>query len=230
MFLIRTLRRLLPLFLLALVAGCVQVEQTLSLDASGGGTLTIHYAMSKETLADLEARAKAEGGEADGMEGAPFSFDEAQVREDFKEYEPLGITLADVRSWEEGGKKNIRLSIRFASLAGVMKTEFFSDRDVQLKRIADGVYEFRQTSPTQQEMQPEAAEMMRGLLAGFRATLAVETPGDILETNADGHSARKAEWIFDVDKDATALARAQQMDLWVRFAVDGAALPEYPTP
>lgn len=230
MLLIRALRNFLPLLAFALFAGCVQVEQTLSLDANGGGTVTVQYAMSKEALANLEARARAESGDSDGMEGAPFSFDEAQVREDFKEYEPLGITLEEVRSWEEGGNKYIRLAIRFASLADVMKTEFFSDRNVQLKRLADGAYEFRQTGAPPEDMTPETMEMMRGLLAGFRAALAVETPGPILETNADEHGERKATWIFDVDKDPEALARAQRMDLWVRFAVDGVSLPEYPAP
>lgn len=225
MLLIRMLRKLVPLLLLFALAGCVQVEQTLSLDEKGGGTLTIQYAMSKKALADLEARAKAEGGEA--AEAAPFSFDEAEVREDFKEYEPLGITLTDARSWEDAESKYIRLSIRFTSLSGVMQTEFFSDRSVSLKRISNEAYELRQRGMPTEDMPSETTELMREALAGFRATLTMETPTDILETNADSHDVRKATWVFDVDKDASALARAQRMDLWVRFSAEGLSLSEY---
>lgn len=216
--------------MLALLSGCVQVEQTLSLDANGGGTLAIQYGMEKTVVADLEARARAEAEASGEPSPMPFSFDEEKIREDFKEYEPLGIILEEARSWEEDDHKYIRLQIRFSSLAALTKTEFFSDRNLKLKRVAADAFEFRQVSTPTEPMPAESRDMMRELMAGFRAKLTVEVPGRALDSNADEKEDRRVSWIFDLAQDSNALARAQQMDFWVRFSADGLALPEYPAP
>ncbi len=216
------------LVLLAGAIGCVQVEQTLSLDASGGGTLVFGYSMTKEAFKDIEARVKAEMGDGDADVEMPFSFDREKIREDFKEYEPLGIVLEDVRAWDDDAKKHVRLEMRFTSLAGVMKTEFFSDRVIELKKLDDGSYEFRQRGANAEQVQPETLDVMRSVLAGFRAVLVLEVPGKVLASNADQTNGQRAEWVFDVDRDPGSLVRAQREDLWVRFSADGLTLPEYP--
>ncbi|MBW7908381.1 MAG: hypothetical protein H3C50_05590 [Kiritimatiellae bacterium] len=223
-------RRIFSLGLVLLLASsCVQVEQTLSLDATGGGKLVFGYTMTKEAFAEIEARVKAEA-EASGEDATlPFSFDKAKIQEEFKEYAPLGIALEDVRAWDDDRNKHVRLEIRFASLAGVMKTEFFSDRTVELKKIDEGVYELRQRGAAGAEsIPPETMDMMRSLLAGFRATLTFELPGAVVASNAGKTEDRRAEWVFDVDADTQALIRAQSEDLWVRFSAEGLELPEYP--
>lgn len=221
-------RPLLSLLAFALVSGCVQVEQTLSLQGDGSGTLTVQYSVPHDTVAKMEAQLRAQAGSGDEPIENPFSFDTEKIRADFKEYEPLGITLNDARSWEEGGNKRIRLEIHFATLAGVMKTEFFSDRNVQLKRLPDGDYEFRQKGSPEERSDPEMQELMRAAMAGFRGTLTLETPGDVVDSNADQRALRRVVWLFDVDADSNALVRAQEMDLWVRFSSTGLTLPEYP--
>lgn len=221
-------RPLLSLLALALISGCVQVEQTLSLHGDGSGTLTVQYSVPHDTVTKMEAQLGALAGGSDAPIENPFSFDTEKIRADFKDYEPLGITLNDVRSWDEGGNKRIRLEIHFATLAGVMKTEFFSDRNVQLKRLPDGEYEFRQKGTPAEQSDPEMQALMRTAMAGFRATLTLETPGDVLDSNADQRAPRSVLWIFDVDADSNALVRAQEMDLWVRFSSTGLTLPEYP--
>lgn len=219
---------LFPLLVLLLVPACVQVEQTLTLEQSGSGTLLVQYAMDLETLAEIEARARAEA-EALGEEAPiPLSFDEAQIREDFKAYEPIGVTLEDALSWEADGKKTVRLKIRFSSLAALTQTEFLSDRQLRVRRLEDGSMEFTQIAPPTDPGMAELQDLMRELMAGFRAVLAVETPTDILETNADERDARVARWIFDVERDRRALARAQQLDLRVRFAAGDPPMPEFP--
>ncbi len=218
----------LPLIALFLLPACVQVEQTLTLEQDGGGTLIVQYAMSLEMLAEIEARARAEAEELGEEVPVPLSFDEAQIREDFKEYEPLGITLEEAASWEADGKKTIRLKMRFTSLAALTQTEFLSDRQLRVRRLEDGSMEFTQVAPPADPMMAEMQDLMREMMAGFRAVLTVETPTDILETNADEQDARLARWIFDVERDPRALARAQQLDLRVRFAAGDPPMPEFP--
>ena len=213
--------------LLAALLGCVRVEQTITLNPDGSGVLAVQYGMALETVADLEARLKAdsENGEAPP---SLLSFDENQVREDFKELEPQGILLQDIRTWASDGFKYMRLSVRFSSLDALSKTEFLSDRNFVLRRTPENDYELRQTSPPVDPAQAEAQAMMSGLLAGFRAELAVELPGPIIEANADAREGRRAVWVFDLEKDPHALSRAQQMDLRVVFSGAGLSLSEFP--
>lgn len=218
----------LPLIALLLLPSCVHVEQTLTLDQDGGGMLMVQYTMSLETLAEIEARARAEAEELGEEVPVPLSFDEAQVREDFKEYEPLGITLEDAASWESDGKKSIRLKMRFTSLAALTQTEFLSDRQLRVRRLEDGTVEFTQVAPPADPITAEMQALMREMMAGFRAVLTVKTPTDILESNADEQDVRLARWVFDVERDARALARAQQLDLRVRFAAGDPPMPEFP--
>jgi hypothetical protein len=226
----RIARFTLPLFAALTISACVQVEQTLTLLPDGSGTLSVQYGMKLETIADLEARAKHEA-EASGEEmPTPMSFDPEQVREDFKDYEPLGITLEEARSHEKDGFKYILMKMRFTSLAALAQTEFLSDRNIQVRRVSEGVYEFRPLAPPNgaAEME-EMRDMMRELLAGFRASLTVAVPGAVRETNADEQpDGRSARWVFDLEKDPEALIRAQKMDLRIVFAADGPGLPEFP--
>lgn len=225
----RSVRGLLFLLLApVLLAGCVQVEQTLSLDAEGGGTLSVHYSMTLEKIAELEARAREEAG-GDAEIPSPIPYDEAQIREDFKAYEPMGVTLVDVRTWEEGGSRQVRLKMKFTSFTALAQTEFLSDRTLKLVRV-DDAYEFSQMAPEAPAVEDEMYDFMVAMMKGFRATLAIETPGDILETNADEQAGRRALWHFDLEKDPNALKRAQQLNLRVRFSAEGLALADFPPP
>ncbi|HMP76183.1 MAG TPA: hypothetical protein PKE12_07805 [Kiritimatiellia bacterium] len=227
----RAVRRFLCLLIAPVMfTGCVQVEQTLSLDAEGGGVLTVQYSMTLEKLAELEARAREEAGDdADAAIPSPLAYDEAQIREDFKEYEPMGVTLLEARTWEEGGSKHVRLKMKFTSFAGLGQTEFLSDRTLKLVRV-DDAYEFSQMAPESAAVEDEMYDFMVGMMKGFRATLSIETPGDILDSNSDETDGRKASWRFDLAKDPDALKRAQQLNLRVRFSAEGLALAEFPEP
>lgn len=211
--------------------GCIKVDQTLSLKEDGSGTLAVRYGMSLNDLAEMDAMAKSQvqAGEEAPPNMNPFEFDEATVRKDFEEYASSGVTLLDVRTEEVDGWKYLSLRIGFTSLEGLGKTEFLSDRMVTLKRLPDGNYEFTQAAPP---APPEAdmagmEEMMASMMKGFRAALKIELPGDVVETNADSKKGRAVEWIFDLDKDAKALRRAQNMSMRVVFKGDGLTLPEF---
>ncbi len=235
MLLARANRFPVPGLLLAALLGCVRVEQTLTLDADGGGALSVQYGMPLEAVAELEARMKAEAGSDEGADdgtgaAAPslFSFDEEQVRADFRELEPQGIALQEIRSWESDGFKHLRILLRFRSLEALAQTEFLSDRQISLRRVSDTDYEFRQAAPPADPALAGAEELMGGMLAGFRAELSVEVPGPIVNANADTNGERRATWVFDLEHDPRALSRAQHMDLRIIFNGAGLSLAEFP--
>ena len=226
---------LLALLLVGWSAGCVRVEQTLRLNDDGSGSLSLRYGMAESDLAEMESLAKSQLAEEGVTEAAPvnpFEFDEAQVRKDFEDYRSLGVTLEDIRTEVVEGWKYMSLRIAFTSLAGLGQTEFLSDRQVTLKRLAEGRYELVQAAPPGTDEATEAMdpEAMAGLMKGFRAVLRVELPGAVVETNADEKEGARASWIFDVDKDARALERAQRVAMRVVFEKPGLSLVEYASP
>lgn len=216
-------------------AGCVKVEQTLTLKADGSGVLAIRYGMAEADLAQVESLARsqlaAEGLPADAVVN-PFEFDEAEVRKDFEAYRELGVTLEQMRTEVVDGWKFLNMRMAFTTLAGLGQTEFLSDRQITLKKVGEGRYELVQGAPPGSEAaeMEVAPELMAEMMKGFRAELRVEVPGHIVETNADEQKSRQAVWIFDVDRDAKALQRAQRLAMRVMFEAPGLVLPDYVSP
>ena len=216
-------------------AGCVKVEQTLTLKADGSGVLAIRYGMAEADLAQVESMARSqlaeEGLPAESVVN-PFEFDEAEVRKDFEAYRELGVTLEQMRTEVVDGWKYLNMRMAFTTLAGLGQTEFLSDRQITLKKVGEGRYELVQGAPPGAEAaeMEVAPELMAEMMKGFRAELRVEVPGDIVETNADEQEPRRAAWVFDVDRDAKALQRAQRLAMRVVFEAPGLALPDYVNP
>lgn len=216
-------------------AGCVKVEQTLTLKADGSGVLAIRYGMAEADLVQVESLARSqlaeEGLPAESVVN-PFEFDEAEVRKDFEAYRELGVTLEQVRTEVVDGWKYLSMRMAFTSLAGLGQTEFLSDRQITLKKVGEGRYELVQGAPPGAEAaeMEVAPELMADMMKGFRAELRVEVPGDIVETNADEQKPRQAVWVFDVDRDAKALQRAQRLAMRVIFEAPGLTMPDYVSP
>lgn len=216
-------------------AGCVRVEQTLTLNADGSGVLAIRYGMAEADLAQVESMARGQLAE-EGLpaESAvnPFEFDEAEVRKDFEAYREWGVTLEQMRTEVVEGWKYLSMRMAFTSLAGLGRTEFLSDRQITLKKVGEGRFELVQGAPPGAEAaeMEVAPDLMAEMMKGFRAELRVEVPGAIVESNADEQTPRRATWIFDVDRDAKALQRAQRLAMRVVFEAPGLALPDYASP
>ena len=223
---------------LALFTGCIHVEQTLTLKADGSGELLVTYGMSKDDIVQMQEMSKSalaeEGVINDVSSAAPFDFNEADIREDFKAYEEHGVTLTSVRTEESNNWKFVYLAIDFKSLAGLSRTDLVSDRTISLAKNPEGRYVFRQAaSGAQEDAPPEGVDqesmnaMMAGMMKGFHATMKVKTPGKILSTNAGQSDEQSATWDFDLEKDPEALKRAQKLDMQVEFDGTGIEIPEF---
>jgi hypothetical protein len=217
------------------LAGCLQVDQHLALDADGSGHLTVHYGLREDQLADLAKTARRAETAQPGVPPLPspgglLVFTEDELRKEFKAYADLGLELDEVRISSSNGVKWVYLDVRFRDLGGLSGSEFFADSSLALERTPAGHFIFRQDPPLRQVL-GGGLEAARGevdaglarLLKGFHATLRVTVPGDILSTTAAQRRGRRAEWDFDEARDPQALARARGTALVIEFAGEGLA-------
>ena len=224
-------------FFLLASAGCIKVDQTLTLEKDGSGTIDLTYSMSEQSVAQWQDVANGMfGSDAGGTSTAmPFDFTDQDIRDDFKEFEKDGVVLQSIQSETRNGWKTRRLLIGFKSLAGVAKTGFLANRDISLVKDASGNYVFTQKAGGAGNLPPEIAAMTEppadtlfsDMLQGFKAVLRVKTPGLILETNAPQKSGREAAWTFDIDRDPDALQKVQKTSLRIVFEGKGLDIPAF---
>ena len=229
-----------------IVAGCVKVDQTITLDKDGSGTLEMRYGMSEQTIAQLEAmqqmsQGMGEEGAAGAEDESPFEFDEEQVRRDFEADKPEGVELVALSSENVGGWKYINMTLKFDDLEALKRTEFFEDSNLSLVRDGDGNYVLTQTSGDDavgdmgdmgdmggdgEEMQAQMMQQMSAMFAGLRIVTSVVVPTKIIDTNATEVEGDKASWVFDIDEDPAVLSKLDNTKMRVVFAGEGLSLPE----
>lgn len=231
------LRWVAVLAALLVTAGCIKVDQTLTLGRDGSGTVDIRYGMAEQTIAQLEAMQQMGKSLGDSVEveqeESPFDFDEAKLRQRFEEEKPDGVELLSVASEVVDGWKYMTVKLRFDDLAALKQTGFFADSGMSLTQDGNGNYVLTQRngngggamgSPGQEDMNPEMMQQMAAMFAGMRIATSVVVPTSIVETNATEVSGQTASWVFDVDKDPSVLGKLDSMDLRVVFAGDGLKL------
>jgi hypothetical protein len=227
-------------------AGCVKVDQTLTFDKNGKGTLEMRYGMAEQTIAQLEAMeqmAASMGQTPDEATGdnMPFDFDEARIREEFEAERPEGVELVSLSSETVNGWRYVNMRLSFETLSALSQTELFSDAELSLTKNADGNYVLVQTTGSDDRMpsgpadpsNPAASAMMEqmaGMFAGMRIVTTVVAPTDVIESNATERNGRQASWVFDVDEDPSALTKLQGTNLRLVFDGKGVEIPEFGAP
>lgn len=223
-----------------LLAGCLKVEQTLTINKDGSGLLAMDYGMSQQTIDQMKAMqkmAQAAGATNSEQDKAAFEFDEKEIMGKFKDMEKDGIKLVKLDSEVTNGWKYIHALISFTSLEKMQKAEFFDNNLLSLKKRADGNYELVQNSNAEygtaeetgmnnQEMQDAMLQQMAPMLKGMKIVLRVKVPGKVIETNANEKDDNSVAWIYDIDKDPKDLQRLQRASMRVVFEGQGVTLPE----
>ncbi len=225
------------LALLALAAGCINVEQNLTIHKDGSGVIDLTYGMSEETLSRLGSMAAMSGLADDGASEVsnPFDQTEAEIREEFKDYAGSGVTLESVKTETRGGWRYRTMVIRFKNLKGLADVGFLSDQNVALVKNEQGNYVLTQnvtSSAAQNQGLPEIGDVssdpvMAELMKGFRVVMRIKTPSPILETNAPRKTADTATWILDLQEDPKALDKAQRLSIRVVFDGKGVNIPSF---
>ena len=237
-------RRLLPLACALALAGCLQVDQELTLNPDGSGHLSARYAIDRAQLEILSAAVAQAPRNQVGVPPSPdtatlFQLDEEAVRKEFRGYEEAGLTLQSLQVVESNGVRIVHVELDFKTVSGLAGCEFFADDSLVLERASSGHYRLRQEPPLQVHLagslrgqQAAVESALDRLQRGFKAHLRVTVPGDIVATSADRRQGRTVAWTFDPARDPQALTRARRTALSVEFTGEGLTglLPPSPDP
>ena len=233
---------LLPVLMMAF-AGCVNVEQKITLDKNGGGEYDVVYSMPEKTVNQLTALFALKDQLIEAYEGnlpAPVPDDrlarifanpsEDQIREEVGKYAKLGLKIEDVKVDTSKAARTVRLRLSFTDIGELAKAEFFRRYGFSLAKTTEPVNRYvLQRSPrvdTSLEppdfTDPEVLKTLTPVYTGFRVVTEIRVPGRVLKSNAHAGSRYAATWIYDFDADKRAVTAFQSDDMRVEF--DGADL------
>ena len=240
----------LIVLLLACIAGsgCLQVEQTLTLEADGSGEIEVKYAVSERAISQLEAMRKLKGqlaraagkeDEEDAASAYAYRFllpREDDIRQECERYTDLGIEIERLRVQTRNAWRHVDLKLTFERLDALAKTEAFQYVGFTVARNREGHYVFyRQSQPDPRFDPPDLGnpavqKMLTPILGGFRVLIRLHTPTRILKTNAPQRSTRSCFWVYDFARDPQAVAEVQRQKLITVFDGTGVTLPEVRDP
>jgi hypothetical protein len=220
-----------------LLAGCVRVNQQLTLESDGSGTLALIYGVKEddlrrmaeiaETMDALDPAAKPASG--DWLN----AFDEATIRREWSEGRYVGVELKSVFVRERDGWRFMEAEIGFDSLQHLIDTGLLGECHLSLSRGPDGQYGFLQEFDVAKAARSLPAGMditsfrpMLGMMmSDFHADLNVSVPGRILRSNSKQVTGRTARWVFDGSEPGL-IDRLEQTTLLVLFDGTGLQLAE----
>ncbi|OGV60058.1 MAG: hypothetical protein A2283_19825 [Lentisphaerae bacterium RIFOXYA12_FULL_48_11] len=236
--------RLYTVVMMALMSGCIKVDETLTLEKNGSGNLELIYAIPEQTVSQMKSMFKLREqmdtvlGHAmprtieDEFEQVFFDPSEDRIKLLVKKYEKLGITMDTLKVETRNAVRNVTLKVAFADLGEVARADFFPRHGFSLFRNNDDTYTFSRLPDNDETIlkprgiAPESAGLLSPVLSGFRVALKVNTPGKIFESNASRKALYNAAWIFDFDKDPNAVETLQNQSMKIIFDGKGSKLPE----
>jgi len=236
--------QLVFLSLLVVSAGCIKVDQKLTIREDGRGSLALDYSISEQSITQIKAMFKLRDqlAELSGETSPPVPVseesllflnpDEKAIGRKMKSYEELGIHVEKLKVRTVNAWRHVEMQARFDDLANLAKADFFSDYGFSLSKDANGNYLL---SRPRMEAAGDAAsdylgkntvELLTPILSGFNVVLSVTTPGIILDTNAPRKSTYSAAWIFDFNRNPNAFLGLQRQDFRIVFSGKDISLPE----
>jgi len=209
------------LLFLSFLAGCIQVEETITLNADGSGTMELAYSVAEEQAVMMESAVRED--EELGA-GENFSFSADAIRKQFEEMEFEGVELIKADSSVQNGRRNVSMAVKFASLSALSDTPLLAERRVTLQKAGAGQFTFTQKANApaiSPESGAEMAAFVQGMLQGLKVQICVKTPGPITGSNATKTEGNEARWIFDTSNNSNALAGIMNLDVQVSFEGGG---------
>lgn len=215
------------------LCGCVKVDQEITLNKDGSGRVSMMYAMSEQSIQQMEAMAEMmaqQGGE--GSQSDSLNFDQAKVEKEFEGLKDKGIKLKSVKSEVKDGWRYIYIVFNFQDISRLKDTSLFKDSEMTITKNADGNYVISSVvsgqgmGPGGENKMEDIPPQMMAMFQGMRIAMKFNTPGTIIETTAPIKGKKSAAWVFDVDKDPEALSKMSGKEMRIVFEGKGCAIPE----
>jgi hypothetical protein len=242
------MRQRIPIALIAaaLAAGCIDVDQTVTLRPDGSGTLDVVYAVPERTVTQLagmlnlrERLVAAEGqtedpGQPDLLTRLLLCPNEEAIRGLLGPYQRQGVAIEALEFDNRNTSRNVKLKLSFGALSTLAGLDLFAERKLSLARTESGDYRLSIDMPgaaATEAVVPivpdsELAKQLQPLLGGFRVVFRIRPPSDILQSSATRKTAQSATWTYEFDRDPRSLAALQLEPITVTFKGDGLSLPE----
>ena len=171
-------KSLLILLCAALIAGCINYEENISLNADGSGTVLMHYSVAQQLYAMMQmGDASAEQGKEDEM---PFKFKESEIRADLT---APGVTVEKVESKAEGDQQHFFVHVKFKKITDLNQTKPFqkmkfewteSDKKVTFRHVLEG------DKKQSDESNPMGDQMASAMMGNAKFKFQVTLPGKAL--------------------------------------------------
>ncbi len=170
--------------------GCIDVAHQLVLEEDGSGALVFEVRAPSELVEEWDAVYRETKIYGEVLDTSPLAFDEAALRDAFKDFDPNKLSLEEVLFSEDTGIRKMRLAVRFQSLDALASANLIDSRSLSLQPTEDGAFAlvFR-IGPTR--LPP--AELIDPAM-DFSLRLDLSLPADIQETNGRRLGARHVQW------------------------------------
>lgn len=183
-------RTLVGIALATALSGCVEVSHKLSLQEDGSGSLDFQVRAPSELIKEWEAVYREAQIHGEVMGTSPLSFDEAALRDAFKDFDPEELTLEKAHVREDAGIRDLRMLVRFRSLDALASANLIDPRSVSLQHSGNEHF----TLLLRIGPGPIPSALLADPEMDFNLLLDVTLPGDIRETNGLQLGPRHVRW------------------------------------
>ena len=236
-----SLRVALLAALVAVASGCLKIDDTLTINKDGSGSLHMVYAMPQSSIAQLESMKTlmgqmqmASGQAASSNEvRSMFVFDEAGIRKQLAPFAARGVAIERLQIQDRQDWQYVDLQLQFKSLDALFDTVYFQDFDVSLSKNKDGNYVLLVRTPEDKSTpkvkvgDPETQKALSPVLTGLRMVARVVPPARIVETNAARKTDLSATWEIDYDREPRSVEQLQDLRIYLMFDGQGLTLPDF---
>ncbi len=241
--------QLLTAACLALSGGCLNLDQTLTINENGSAVLDTTYSLTEQSIIQSRAMFKLQEQMAayspavtNKQEAASMTLQdvytrlfldpvEDQIKKKFEELQPYGLIVDRLKIETHNTQRYISMQITIKDLAKFAETDLFRQYGFSLLKNSDGNYRFFKPrsvadNETQSVFSESDIKLLTPILSGFRVNFKLVSPGPIISGPVSKSSPNIAEWLFDYDRDPNALLALQTKDMEVIFNGKGLNLPE----
>ncbi len=137
------------------VAGCINYDQEVQLNANGSGKIMIHYSLAQQ-LVGMMAMGDQSGGEQN--QDMPFKVTEAEIRKDLT---VKGVRIDKFEQKTEGDQANFYITVSFDNIKDLNQSEMFKKMPFDWSKNG-AVTTFTQTLKGNTEKKEESADDQTG--------------------------------------------------------------------
>lgn len=201
-------------------AGCLQFEESMTLNADGSADVVFHYTIETTALPAL-ARFRAavdqwqQGHSRVDPKTAPADlFDRRLIKQFLNE---AGAELVSYRTETREDRKQVWVTCRTPDVRKAFRTGVFGDFSLRKTDTGDWLLESSSELPGTPPPDDARGDAFHELCRGLKLRLTIIVPGAIVRTSANESSGRRAVWEIDFGPKSKTGPQEKQERIFVLF-------------